>query len=144
METCLCLSPKFYSKSVYSLLRSVAGFSSSPNFPNCSSLRESALVFVGSLRSYFSVLQTKTLHSRNRGYHSELGRTTCPEEFHSSFCSPFSPPEFLAAATNISSSIATGPDIVAYSMLKHLPRSCIDFLLHIFNIFWSFHFFPSI
>ena len=29
-------------------------------------------------------------------------------------------------------------------MLKHLPRSGIDFLLHIFNLSWSSHSFPSI
>ena len=29
-------------------------------------------------------------------------------------------------------------------MLKHLPRSGMDFLLHIFNLFWSSHSFPSI
>ena len=29
-------------------------------------------------------------------------------------------------------------------MLKHLSRSGIDFLLHIFNLFWSSHSFPSI
>ena len=33
---------------------------------------------------------------------------------------------------------------VAYPMLKHLPRSGMDFLLHIFNLSWSLHFFPSI
>ena len=65
-------------------------------------------------------------------------------ESHSSFCSPFSPAEFLAAASNLSSSTATGPDKVAYPMLKHLPRSGMDFLLHIFNLSWSLHSFPSI
>ena len=29
-------------------------------------------------------------------------------------------------------------------MLKHLPRSGMDFLLHIFNLFWSSHSFTSI
>ena len=29
-------------------------------------------------------------------------------------------------------------------MLKHLPRSGMDFLLHIFNLSWSSHSFPSI
>ena len=29
-------------------------------------------------------------------------------------------------------------------MLKHLPRSGMDFLLHIFNLSWSLHSFPSI
>ena len=52
--------------------------------------------------------------------------------------------EFLAAASNLSSSTATGPDKVAYPMLKHLPRSGMDLLLHIFNLSWSSHSFPSI
>ena len=52
--------------------------------------------------------------------------------------------ELLAAAFNFSSSTATGPDKVAYPMLKHLPRSGMDFLLHIFNLSWSLHCFPSI
>ena len=73
-----------------------------------------------------------------------LRRATCSVESHSSFCSPFSPVEFLAAAYNLSSSTATGPDKVAYPMLKHLPRSGMDFLLHIFNLSWSSHSFSSI
>ena len=67
------LSPKSNPKSVYSLLCSVAGFSSSsPSFPNCSSSRESTLVFPNYLRSHFSVSQPKVLHSRARGYLYEL------------------------------------------------------------------------
>ena len=146
--TCCSLSPKSNPKTVYSLLRSIAGspslFSSSPNFPNCYSPRESALVCATYLRSHFSVSQPKTLRSRARGYLSEFCRATFPEKSHSSFCSPFSPAEFLAAASNISPSTATGPDKVAYLMLRHLPRSRMDFLLHIFNISWSSHSFPSI
>ena len=47
-------------------------------------------------------------------------------------------------ASNLSSSTAIGPDKVAYPMLKHLPRSGMDFRLHIFNLSWSSHSFPSI
>ena len=65
-------------------------------------------------------------------------------ESHLSLCSPFTLAEFLAAASNLSSSTATGPDKVAYPMLKHLPRSGMDFLLHIFNLSWTLHSFPSI
>ena len=65
-------------------------------------------------------------------------------ESHSSFCYPFTLAEFLAAASNLSLSTATGPDKVAYPMQKHLPRSGMDFLLHIFNLHWSLHSFPSI
>ena len=68
----------------------------------------------------------------------------CPEESHSSFCSPFSSTELLATASNLSPSTAIGPDKVAHPMLKNLPRSGMDFLLHIFNLSWSLHSFPSI
>ena len=61
-----------------------------------------------------------------------------------SFCSPFSPAEFLAAASNLTFSTATGPHKVAYPMLKHLPRSGMDLLLYIFNLSWTSHSFPSI
>ena len=145
--TCTSLSPKSNPKSVHSLLRSIAGSPSSssspPNFPNCSSPRESASVYAAYLRSHFSVSQPKALRSRARGYLTELRRATCPVESHSSFCSPFTLAEFHAAASNLSSSTATGPDKVAYPMLKHLSRSGMDFLLHIFNLSWSSHSFPS-
>ena len=61
-----------------------------------------------------------------------------------SFCSPFTLADFLVAASNLSSSTATGPDKVAYPMLKRLPRSGMDLLLHIFNLSWSSHSFSSI
>ena len=102
--TCSFLSPRSNPKSVHSLLRSIAGSpsssSSSPNFPNCSSPRESASVYAAYLRSHFSVSQPNALRSRARGYLTELRQATCPVESHSSFCSPFSPAEFLAAASN--------------------------------------------
>ena len=146
--TCSSLSPRSSPKSVHSLLRSIAGSSSlsssSPNFPNCFSPRESASVYAAYLRSHFSISQPKALRSRARGYLSELRRATCPVESHSSFCSPFTLAEFHAAASNLSSSTATGPDKVVYPMLKHLPRSGMNFLLHIFNLSWSSHSFPSI
>ena len=71
--TCSSLSPRSNPKSLHSLLRSIAGSpSSSPNFPSCSSPRESALVYAAYLRSHFSVSQPKALRSRARGYFSEL------------------------------------------------------------------------
>ena len=83
--TCSSLSPKSNPKTVYSLLRSIAGspssFSFSPNFPNCSSPRESASVYAAYLRSHFSVSQPKTLRSRARGYLSELHRARCRRSF---------------------------------------------------------------
>ena len=147
--TCSSLSPKSNPKSAYSLLHYVSGSSSSsssssPTFSNCSSTRKSTSLFADDLRSHISVCQSKALRSRARGYLSELRQVNCPEESHLSFCSPFSPTEFLAAVYKLSSSTATDPDKVVYPMLKHLPRSGMDFLLHIFNLSWSLHSFPSI
>ena len=146
--TCSSLSPRSNPKSVYPLLRSIAGSpsssSSSSNFPNCFYPRKSASIYVSYLSSHFSVSQPKALRSRARDYLSELRPVTCPEESHSSFCSPFTPAEFHAAASNLSLSTATGTDKVAYPMRKHLLRSGMDFLLHIFNFSWPSHSFPSI
>ena len=128
------------------LLRSIAGSfsssSSSPNSPSCSPPRESASVYAAYLRSYFSVSQPKALRSRARGYLSELRGATCPHGVSLVFLL-FSPAKFLAAASNLSSSTAIGADKVAYPVLKHLTRSGMDFL-HIFNLSWSSHSFPSI
>ena len=123
---------------------SPSSFFSSPNFPNCSSLMESTSVYAGYLRSHFSVSQPKALRSRARSYLSKLCRATCSVESHSSFCSFFTFAEFLSAASNLYSSTTTGPDKVAYPMLKHFLCSGMDFLLHIFNLSWTSHFFPSI
>ena len=146
--TCSSLLPKSNSKSVYSLLCSVAGSPSSssfsPNFPKPFFSWESASVYAAYLRSHSFVSQPNALRSRARGYLSKIRRATCHVESHSSFCSPFSPAEFLAAASNLSSSTATGPDKVAYLVLKHLPHSGIDFLHYIFNLSWTLHSFPSI
>ena len=77
--TCSFLSPKSNPKSVHSFLCSIAGSpSSSPNFSNCSSPKESASVYAAYLRSHYSVSQPKAMRSRARGYLSELRRATCP------------------------------------------------------------------
>ena len=50
----------------------------------------------------------------------------------------------FTAASKLSSSTATGPDKVAYPMIKHLPRSGMNFLLLMFHLSWTLHSFPSI
>ena len=149
--TCTSLSPK----SVHFILCYIAGSlsssSSSPNFPNCFSPRESASVYAAYLRSHFSVSQPNALRSRARGYLTDLRRATCPVEPHSSFCSPFSPAEFLAAASNLTPSTATGPDKSCLSHAKapsslwhgftslHL-QSLLVFTFLFFNLEDIFHY----
>ena len=75
--TCSSLSPK----SIHSLLRSIAGSSSSssssPNFPNCSSPRESASVYAAYLRSHFSISQPEAT-SLSSAEPRALWSLTCP------------------------------------------------------------------
>ena len=131
------------SKSFYSILCSVAGSasfssSSSPYFPYCFPPSHRTLVFANYLRSHFFVSQPKPLRCRVRRYLSELRRISCPKNSYSSSCSMLTSTEFLAAAANLSSSRA------AYQILKHLTCSGMDFLLLIFNLSRSLHFFPSV
>ena len=60
---------------------------------------------------------------------------------------PFAPLSHLLNFLRLSSIFpptATDPDKVAYPMLKHLPRSGMNLLLHIFNLSWSLRSFSSI
>ena len=140
-SSCPNLTLNLYTLSFVLLLAHLPPLLTSPTVPLPGSGLRSLPIY---LISHFVVAQQKDLCSKGRGYLSELYQVTCLEEFHSSFCSPFSFAELLAAASNLSLSTATGPDKVAYPMLKHLPRSGMDFLLHIFNLSWSSHSFPSI
>ena len=145
--TCSSLSPKSNPKSVYSLLRSVAGsFSSSSSSPIFSTvfLLDSQLWSMPlTLDPTFPFLSQRPCVAEPEAIFL-LCRAMCPEESHSSFCSPFFSAECLAVASNLSLSTATGPDKVADPMLKHLPRSGMNFLFYIFNLPWTSHSFPSI
>ena len=86
--TCSSILPKSNLKSVYSLLRFVAGSSSSssssPNFSNSFSPMESASVYAAYLRSHFSISQPKALRSKaratflNSAESHTLWSRTCP------------------------------------------------------------------
>ena len=95
--TCSSLSPKSNHKSAYSLLRSIAGSpSSSPNFTNCSSYRESASVYAAYLRAHFFRFSAKDCVAEPEAtYLSELCRATCSVESHSSFALLSLPLNFL-------------------------------------------------
>ena len=56
---------------------------------------------------------------------------------------PFSLTELSTAISNLSSSTASGPDQIAYPLLKHLPEPTQLLLLSLFNRSWHSHTFPS-
>ena len=49
----------------------------------------------------------------------------------------------LKVAISVSKDTATGPDDIHYQMLKHLPETALDTLLHIFNGIWTIGVFPE-
>ena len=76
---------------------------------------------------------------------NELRKASCENasSLHNSFCSPFSLTELSTAISNFSSSTASGPDQIAYLLLKHLPEPAQLLLLSLFNRSWHSHIFPS-
>ena len=126
----MLISPKFDPNLVYSILCFVAGSTSSSNFPNCFSCKDLTLVYANYLRSHFSVCQPKALHSRARGYLSELSCVLCPEKSYSSLYSFLISTEFLVAAGNLFPITAPGSDRKGYPMPKHFSCSGMN-LLHV-------------
>ena len=146
-EKCSSLTPKSDPRSVYSLLRSIAGSaspaSSLPNFPNCPTPKKSATLYANYLREHFSASQPKPLRSRGKGYLNELRSKYRNSELQTEFSAPLTISELHSATADLSSSTATGPDNIAYPMLKHLPQAGMEFLLYIFNLSWTLHSFPN-
>ena len=76
---------------------------------------------------------------------NELRKASCEDasSLHNSFCSPFSLTELSTAICNLFSYTASGPDQIAYPLLKHLPEPAQLLLLSLFNKSWHSHTFPS-
>ena len=76
---------------------------------------------------------------------NKLRKASCENtsSLHNSFCSPFSLAELSTAICKLFSSTASGPDQIAYPLLKHLPEPAQLLLLSLFNRSWYSHAFPS-
>ena len=74
---------------------------------------------------------------------NELRKANCEDasSLHNSFC--FSLAELSTAICKLSSSSASGPDQIAYPLLKHLHEPAQLFLLSLFNRSWYSHIFSS-
>ena len=72
---------------------------------------------------------------------NKLKKAGCEDAslLHNSFCSPFFLAELSTAICNLSSSTASGPDQIAYPLLKHLPEPAQLLLISLFNRSWYSH-----
>ena len=138
--TCSNLSPRSDPRVVFRLLNTISGkknTSQDPSFPGCTSPLDTANHYAFYLRSHLSQATTRTSGRAERQFMNELRKAICEDAsfLHNSFCSPFSLTELSTAICNLSSSTASGPDQIAYPLLKHLPEPAQLLLLSLFNRF---------
>ena len=142
------LSPRSDPRAVFRLLNAILGkknTSQDPSFPGCSSPLDTANHYAFYLRSYLSQATPRASRVAERQFMNELRKASCEDasSLRNSFCSPFSLAELSTAICKLSSSTASGPDQIAYPLLKHLPEPAQLLLLSLFNRSWSSHAFPS-
>ena len=115
------------------------------SFPDCTCPLDTANHFASYLRSRLSQATPRSSRRAERQFMNELRKASCEDasSLHNSFCSPFSLTELSTAISNFSSSTASGPDQIAYPLLKHLPEPAQLLLLSLFNRSWHSHTFPS-
>ena len=131
--TCSNLSTRSDPRAVFRLLNAICGkknTSQDPSFPGCSSPLDTANQYASYLRSHLSQATPRTSRRAERQFMNELWKASCEDasSLHNSFCSPFSLAELSTAITKLSSSTASGPNQIAYPILKHLPEPA-QFLL---------------
>ena len=146
--TCSNLSPRSDPRAVFRLLNAISGkknTSQDSSFPDCTCPLDTANHFAFYLRSRLSQATPCSSRRAERQFMNELRKASCEDasSLHNSFCSPFSLTELSTAISNFSSSTASGPDQIAYPLLKHLPEPAQLLLLSLFNRSWHSHTLPS-
>ena len=144
---CSGLSPRSDPRAVFRLLNAISGKKSAshgPSFPDCTSPLDTANHYASYLRSHLSQATPRSSRRAEGQFMNELRKASCEDasSLHNSFCSPFSLSGLSTAISGLSSSTASGPDQIAYPLLKHLPEPA-QLLLSLFNRSWHSHTFPS-
>ena len=144
--TCSNLSPRSDPRAVFRLLNAISGKKNSshdPSFPDCT--LDTANHYASYLRSHLYQATPCSSRRAERQFMNELRKASCEDasSLHNSFCSPFSLNELSTAISNLSASTVSGPDQIAYPLLKHLPEPAQLLLLSVFNKSWHSHTFPS-
>ena len=146
--TCSGLSPCSGPRAVFRLLGAISGKGSAshgPSFPGCASPFGAANHYASCLRSHLSQATPRSSCRAEGQFMNELRKASCEDasSLHGSFCSSFSLGELSAAISGLSASTASGPDRVAYPLLRHLPGPAQLLLLSLFNRSWHSRAFPS-
>ena len=131
------------------MIRKISGKSKSPSFTHLNTKRGTKATSKEEIANTLG--ETFLDNSSSRNYSEKFQNIKKQEEkinlnFTSSnteeYNSLFNMTE-LKDAIAISKDTATGPDDIHYQMLKHLPETALDTLLHIFNGIWTTGVFPE-
>ena len=136
-------------KKVWDMIRKISGKSKSPSFTHLNTKRGTKATSKEEIANTLG--ETFLDNSSSRNYSEKFQNIKKQEEkiklnFTSSnteeYNSLFNITE-LKDAIAVSKDTATGPDDIHYQMLKHLPETALDTLLHIFNGIWTTGVFPE-
>ena len=136
-------------KKVWDMIRKISGKSKSPSFTHLNTKRGTKATSKEEIANTLG--ETFLDNSSSRNYSEKFQNIKKQEEkiklnFTSSnteeYNSLFNVTE-LKDAIAVSKDIATGPDDIHYQMLKHLPETALDTLLHIFSGIWATGVFPE-
>ena len=136
-------------KRAWDMIRKISGKSKSPSFTHLNTKRGTKATSKEEIANTLG--ETFLDNSSSRNYSEKFQNIKKQEEkiklnFTSSnteeYNSLFNITE-LKDAIAISKDTATGPDDIHYQMLKHLPETALDTLLHIFNGIWTTGVFPE-
>ena len=136
-------------KKAWDMIRKISGKSKSPSFTHLNTKRGTKATSKEEIANTLG--ETFLDNSSSRNYSEKFQNIKKQEEkikinFTSSnteeYNSLFNITE-LKDAIAVSKDTATGPDDIHYQMLKHLPETALDTLLHICNGIWTTGVFPE-
>jgi len=125
--TCNNLSPHSTLRAVFNLFNTVAGKKGSscdPEFLNSQSLKDTANIYASYLHSHFSQQNLRLSCGAEHSFMNDLHSDQCSDSsLNNTFCSPFTTKELTTAISKLSTSTASGLDLIVYPLLTHLPPS---------------------
>ena len=136
-------------KKVWDMIRKTSGKSKSPSFTHLNTKRGTKATSKEEIANTLG--ETFLDNSSSRNYSEKFQNIKKQEEKIKLNFTSSNTEEYnilfniteLKDAIAVSKDTATGPDDIHYQMLKHLPETALDTLLHIFNGIWTTGVFPE-
>ena len=122
------------------MIRKISGKSKSPSFTHLNTKRGTKATSKEEIANTLGESFLDNSSSRNYSEKFQNIKKKQEEKIKLNFTSYITE---LKDAIAVSKDTATGPDDIHYQILKHLPETALDTLLHIFNGIWTTGVFPE-